>query len=334
MKPILFSLLVFLNCLAQVKPIPLSNCNQLTTAPGPEDFAFDKDSGILYISSHNRRNEAENGFLFTVNLNDKDQSLKKVDIVYPKDFRPHGISFVNTSLGKKLYIVSHTKRKEDPHTLEVFNLEKNNIRFEKTLYDPALIHPNDVFVFNDGRILVSNDMVSSSKFTEFLLLLFKIKTGHIAYFDKTSWTTFDTKVVFANGIHVRNEAGKEMIYLADTVNEKILKLELLTGKNKPELNLVKEIQLDTGPDNFLEDDNGRLIFAAHKSGVQFLKHASSKTNLSPSQIFILDKEDKLTEIYANVGDQISGSSSGFIYKNKLYIAQVFEPFLLKCDLVN
>ena len=332
MKPTLLCLFVFLNCLAQVRPIPLTNCYRIVGAPGPEDFALDSETGILYVSSHNRRNLEDIGFIYTVNLNDKTPSLKKLELEYPKNFHPHGLHFTKTSDGKKLYVISHTKRKEDPHTLEIFHIRKEIVQLEKTIYDPSFSHPNDLYVFEDGRILVSNDMVASSKFTEFLLLFFRIKTGNLAYFDKNNWLVLQPRLVFSNGIHVKKEDGKEMIYLADTVDESILKLELNTKNAMPSVSLVKKIPLDTGPDNFTEDENGTLIFASHKSGIRFLRHASDSKNLSPSQVFILKNNGTTKEVYANLGEEISGSSTALIYKNKLYISQVFEPFLLSCDL--
>ena len=70
MNKFLFLLFIlFMNCYASVKPVPIEGCKRIQGTPGPEDMAIDRETGILYISSHERRGELVDGKLFQLNLN-------------------------------------------------------------------------------------------------------------------------------------------------------------------------------------------------------------------------------------------------------------------------
>jgi hypothetical protein len=66
--------------------------------------------------------------------------------------------------------------------------------------------------------------------------------------------------------------------------------------------------------------------------MRFMAHAGNKEKTSPTQIFRILADGTTKEIYANDGEEISAASTGLSYKNKLFISQVFEPFILSCTL--
>ncbi|MDX1960395.1 MAG: SMP-30/gluconolactonase/LRE family protein [Leptospiraceae bacterium] len=326
----LFSILFFLNCLAQVKPVPISGCTKIFGPIGPEDFALDDETNVLFVSSHDRKNFDSIGSIYSMKLTDKIPKLVKLEIEYPKNFRPHGVSIAKTNQGKKFYVISHRREENIPHSVEVFKIEKETLVHEKTIQDKSFTNPNDLFVFSDGRILVSNDNGTSIQFLQFLNLAFLRKTARLTLYKDGKWKELEPAHVLGNGVHVLLQDNKEIVYLADTYTGKIFVYEL---KNDS-LEFLRKIELDSGPDNFTVDENGDLIVAAHKSLFRFLKHQGNKDSFSPSQIFKIKKDYSFEEIYANSGEEISASSTGLIYKNNLYITQVFEPFLLSCPLVK
>ncbi|MBP9165188.1 MAG: arylesterase, partial [Leptospiraceae bacterium] len=79
MKKILFLvILLILNCYANVKSNPIPGCKRIQGMPGPEDIAMDRETGILYVSSHERRGELVEGKLFQLNLNATDEPVPSV----------------------------------------------------------------------------------------------------------------------------------------------------------------------------------------------------------------------------------------------------------------
>ena len=335
----LFTAIAFLllsllfNCYASVKPNPIEGCKRIQGTPGPEDIAIDRETGILYVSSHERRGALVDGKLFQINLNSTTEPVPiLIDTNYPKNFRPHGISLMKKNGKSLLYVISHVDLESPVHTIEVFQMEKTKTTHIETILSQTLISPNDLHVLSDGRIFVSNDRGSGSEFRAYMDVLFGIKRSQISYFDGKTWKLFQDGVTLGNGILYKKVNGKEYLYRAATTPEKIYKYELIQTGTETSLKEVKVLSFDTGPDNLEEDEEGNIYFAAHKSMFRFLKHKDNADYPSPSQIFVIDKNDSTKEIYANDGTEIPSSSTGLKYKDRLYISQVFNPFILSCPL--
>lgn len=330
-KKLLLSLLILLvNCYADVREIPLKDCKKISGMPGPEDMIVDRDTKILYVSSHERRIENQDGKIYKIDLNSKDYKPVLVETNYPKNFRPHGLSLAKIKGKTYLYIISHPKLEELKHSVEVFEIQKEKVLHVETIKNEFFTSPNDLFVTETGEIFLSNDHGSGGTFRNFIDDVFRIGRSKIAYFNGNEWKEIGDGVILGNGIHYKKEGNKEFLYRAATVSEKIYKYEILRTGKDISLRENKVFNLETGPDNFDEDDEGNLYFASHKSIFRFLSHVRNKENISPSQVFKLDSNGNITEIYANRGKEISASSTGLKYNNILYISQVFEDFILNC----
>ncbi len=325
-----------INCFSHVDPKGSGNCEKLPGTPGPEDFAIDRESGILYISSHERREKDKTGFIFALDLKKDSKIPLKFDTNYPEKFAPHGIFFVNLSGAKKLYVISHPKLiGGNEHTIEIFKIEKDKLLHEATLKNELLLSPNDLFVTQDGKIFVSNDVPAGSQFGQIMHVLLRLNSSPISYYNGKEWSLLNEKTAFGNGILVKKENGKDYLYRSSHVYESILKYELnFSNSGIPQLKLVKKIELGSGPDNLEEEDNGNLLVAAHKSNMRFMSHAGNKEKTSPSQIFRIFPDGSTKEIYANDGEEISAASTAISYKGKLFISQVFEPFILSCPVTE
>ncbi|MCB1192867.1 MAG: arylesterase [Leptospiraceae bacterium] len=322
-----------LNCFAHVSPKNTDKCEKIGGIPGPEDMALDRENGILYVSSHERRIEGKTGEIFMVNLNEPILRTKKAIAKYPKRFRPHGIHLVKVNGKLKLYAISHKDLDNDKHSIEVFSVDKNNLKHESTLEDAALESPNDLFVLPDGRIFVSNDHPKGSYFKKLMIDVFRIRSSKISYFDGSAWTLLLPQTVLGNGILITKKDNKEILYWASTIDEKVMQFEIINQKNSPpKLKLIKEIDINSGADNLEEEESGTILVGAHKSLFRFLRHSKNGKVTSPSQIFRFDYDGNLEEIFSSDGEEISASSTGISYKGKLIIGQVFEPFLLSCPL--
>ena len=324
-----------MNCFSHVDPKGSGNCEKISGTPGPEDIAIDRESGILYISSHERREKNKTGYIFTLDLKKEAKIPVKMEINYPEKFAPHGIFFTNVAGTKKLYVISHPKLiGGSEHTIEIFKIEKDKLIYESTLKNENLLSPNDLFVTQDGKIFVSND-IPTGQFGQIIHVLLRLNSSPISYYNGKEWSLLGEKTAFGNGILIKKENGKDYLYRSSHVYESLLKYELsYSNSGSPELKLVKKIELGSGPDNLEEEENGNILVAGHKSNMRFLGHAGNKEKTSPSQIFRIFPDGTTKEIYANDGEQISGASTGISFKNKLYISQVFDPFILSCTVAE
>ena len=74
-----------------------------------------------------------------------------------------------------------------------------------------------------------------------------------------------------------------------------------------------------------------LIIAYHPKPFKFLLHSLLGMN-SPSAVMQYNLKDGVYQrIYYDSGRTISGSSTALIYKDSLYISQVFGNYLMKVD---
>ena len=87
-----------------------------------------------------------------------------------------------------------------------------------------------------------------------------------------------------------------------------------------------------GADN-IRLDGTNLVVAGHLKFGKFLKHMKNSNKKSPTAIFTINKDTHETNLlYYNTGEVISAASTGLIYDHKLYIAQVFDNFILEVNL--
>ena len=323
-----------INCFSHVDQKGPTNCEKISGTPGPEDIAIDRDTGILYISSHERREKNKIGFLYTLDLKKDAKIPIKIETNYPEKFAPHGIFLTTVTGVKKLYVISHPKLIGGAeHTIEIFKIEKDKLIHEATLKNDLLLSPNDLFVTQNGKIFVSNDIPSGGQFGQIMHVLLRLNSSPISYYNGKDWSLLSEKTAFGNGILIKKENGKDYLYRSSHIYESVLKYELsYSNSGAPDLKLVKKIELGSGPDNLEEEESGNILVAGHKSNMRFMGHAGKSEKTSPSQIFRIFPDGTTKEIYANDGDEISAASTGLSYKNKLVISQVFEPFILSCTL--
>lgn len=324
------------NCFSHVDPKGPKNCEKISGTPGPEDMAIDRETGVLYISSHERRDKNKTGFIYSLDLKKEAKVPVKIETNYPEKFAPHGIFFANISGVKKLYVISHPGLiGGNGHTIEIFKIEKDKLIFEATFKNELLLSPNDLFVTQDGKIFVSNDVPAGVGFGQIIHVVLRLNSSPISYYNGKDWSLLNEKTAFGNGILIKKENGKEYLYRSSHVYESVLKYELsYLANTEPQLKLVKKIELGAGADNLEEEENGNILVAGHKSNMRFMAHAGNKEKTSPTQIFRIFADGTTKEIYANDGEEISGASTGLSYKNKLYISQVFDPFILSCTVAE
>ena len=128
-----------------------------------------------------------------------------------------------------------------------------------------------------------------------------------------------------------------LLYLANGACHEVLRFDITKGKiNKAsKQSTLQHGEKITIGDNLMLDDNGRLWVAAHPCPLDFLAHSENSDQKSPIQIFEIDPNTlKTNNIFQNNGELISAASTALYINNRVYIAQVFDPFVLVVEGVS
>jgi arylesterase/paraoxonase len=95
-----------------------------------------------------------------------------------------------------------------------------------------------------------------------------------------------------------------------------------------------EIPVGSGFDNIEIDAAGDLWIGAHPKLLSFVQHAADASQRSPSQVIRVRNPDSadpaVEEIFLSLGADLSGSSVGAVYPDRLLIGSVFDDHNLDC----
>jgi len=306
--------------------IPLGN--------GPEDMALDTSLGKtrIIVSCSERRPTAPNtgGFYAIDPTNNKAHQLT----ILPADFsiHPHGIDVVSINGTPYLYAISHDGKGETmQHRIYRFAIKGDSLLLDDQhiLSDPLLTGPNDLDVLEDGSFYVSNPMPSNDP-SESTKSILGIKNGNVLRFDgQGNWSVEIEDMCYPNGVWINTD--KDYLLVANGGCREVVRYQLVNGK----VNLVDQlstkyhdVDIPIG-DNLMIDQTGVLWTAAHPCPLKFLDHAKDAANKAPMQVFAMDPMTlKTNMVFQNNGDLISTASTVLHLEDRLYISQVFDPFVL------
>lgn len=324
---LVLGLLLLVGCSA-VPPMTQQATQRIPTGPGPEDFVLDTLSGgpRLLVSSMERRTatDTSRGDIWYFDLETRQSGIFP-RIEEPKDlmFQPHGICLQRVDGKLKLWVISH-----DPDPLKnyvhLYQVTPDALVYLRTYTDPLFRSPNDLYALEDGSFFVSNDAFNRDSKGE---LLFGKKKSQIIYVtpEGKAEVVVD-KVGMGNGVYQEGEA----FFLTATRANRVYRFPV--GDSLP-WTANREIKL-TGGDNITPSEKG-LLTTGHVKPIAFLRHLKKSSRPSPTVVYQLDfEQEKAIPIFSDKGRRISAGSTALIWKNKLYIAQVFDPFLLEVELAE
>lgn len=304
---------------------------RIEVGPGPEDIALDTigEEERLIVSCSERRTEdySKNGFY---KYEFSSGNLSKLNVVgLPQDLslRPHGIDIGFVDGRKLLYAVNHEKNAEDfppdgRQSILVFALNGDSVVFQAQLTDEILISPNDLCTDHNGGIYVSND---SGKRNNFFEKLFELRKSSVVHFDGTTWKFVAEKLKYANGVGVK----ENRLYITGTQEKSIISYQINADTSYSDR---QEIPCLKGNDNITFYAN-KLVTTAHLDFMKFIKHVGDAEKESPCAVYTLDlTTHAIDTLYLDNGGVLSAASTGLIYDDNLYIAQVFNPIILEVPL--
>lgn len=304
--------------------------DQITTGAGPEDILLDTIScqhPRLLVSCTDRRLEeaAPNGDIYAIDL-EKD-SLTSYPLIRTNEpdtlvFHPHGFDLVRQQGKVYLYVVSHDY-KRDKHHVYKYEVNESRLKFIKAYQNILMNSPNTVVALKKGGFYTSIDR---GKRGNQLALFLRAKTGSIVFCDEQGgWAKVASKLAFPNGLYIT--AKERYLYASTTRQHTLFKYNIKSDGNL--INREKVTKL-VGGDNIRLGQNKELLIPAHLRIFKFVGHLKDSSNISPSVVYSVNMKNGTKEVaYANDGGQISSASTAVSYKDYLYIAQVFQPFVLR-----
>lgn len=317
-----------------LKPHFNGSCQKIAGVVGAEDITIHPQTGVAFISSSDRRaifrGEPTPGAIYAYDLNSAAPALKNLTKNFARAFHPHGISlFLNENNAASLFVVNHRGGDE---VVEIFDYQDSTLVPRESIRGEWMNSPNDLVAVGPRQFYVTNDHGNVSAFGKTVEEYLQLARSYVLYYDGVAFKKVAGDLQYANGINVSHD-GKT-VYVGACVGLKINVYDRDPASG--DLAFRREIPLGTGVDNIELDAEGNLWVAAHPQLLTFTKHAQDETKHSPSEVlkikFAADGDDKIEQIYLNNGDEISGSSVGAVYENRLLIGSVFEKYFLVCKM--
>lgn len=329
-------------------------CKTIEGIPGTEDITIDLEEGIAYISSDDRRtNPNSSGAIFAYNLKRTDSRPIKISPDSDGSFHPHGISLYKDEDGKtSLFVINHPRgisltgmaeQNQNPDIpksrIEIFDLIRGKLVLRKQIVQHNfLLSPNDIHAIDHEQFYFTNDHGTSDNTVKQIHDYLRLNRAQVVFYNGTAFKIVESGLFFANGINGNQD--NTIIYVAQSANNQINVYRRDTGNGK--LNLLQVIHTNTSVDNIEIDANGMLWIGSHPKMLQFVEHAKDSTKISPSQILKINPDIKLApeaaskveEIYLSNGEDLSASSVGAVWQNRLLIGAVFDAKILDCEMAE
>lgn len=320
-----------------------TDCARLEAPKGPEDIALDRDAGLIFISSTDRRaifagNTEVRGDIYVMRVSAPQEGAISLTSGFgdaPSDFRPHGISFFQDNQGRKtLMVVNHPETGD--HTVEIFDIVSDSfggvkLDHRRTVSDPQLISPNDVVAVDHDRFYATNDHGNApGTFWNQAETWLILPLANVVYWDGRDMREVANGLSYANGIAASGDGNT--IYAAETTARSLRVYARNTGTGA--LSLKQTIFMGVGPDNVDVDPGGNVWVASHPKLLDLNATFSDPNALSPSQVSRIALGPRgLSEpvtVYLSMGRELSGSSTAIASGDTLFITNILDPKMLVC----
>ncbi len=303
---------------------PLNGGKQIAVGPGTEDLILDDfgDRPRILISCDDRRHGVHSQFGA---ISSYDPATGKVDTLRMKEyphglaFRPHGIDLQQIGERLHLFVVCHDDT-AGHHWIADFQVDGNDLLWVQNFHSGMLTSPNGVAAMPSGDLYVTNDHLKRGDNAE---SLFKKKVAEIIHFrpDRSDEVAYKG-IAYGNGITQRNG----YVYVAATVENAIYRFKVNTDGTLGDKTRIAKVK---GPDN-LRWDGDDLLVACHLRLLKFLAHAKNAKKRSPTTVYRIQPGNmKPIAVYGDNGKTISGGSTALMFKDRLFVSQVFENWIVE-----
>lgn len=323
---------------SDVTPGFAGTCTAVPTASGPEDIVVDEQSGLVVISALDRRAKARTGKLaktdglYAFSLNDPTPHLRKLGGT-PSDFHPHGLSLYRAPNGERtLFAINH--RSDGTHSVDSFTVKGEGAAATLvavgSIQGGLMVSPNAVAAIDSSRFYVTNDHTATSQLGRQLDDWLVLPRADTLYFDGNIFRPVAGRMVFPSGAVVSPDG--RFLYVGEAYNRRV------TGFSRNpisgELTAVGELALPFNVDNLRMGNDGVLWVAGRPKAFAMATYRTDPSKPAPSVVYKVFLNDGVpvsgTQVYANMGGEIGGSSVAAFAGHRLLIGSAFDTHILDC----
>lgn len=302
-------------------------CTALEIAPGTEDLTYDAVTGLVFVSTDDRRASgmAPTNGVWAFDPTDPEGTLRMVAADAPAVFHPHGISLYRDEDHARLFVISHAP---DQEQILIFDIAADGaLSHVDTITDDGIYAANDLAAVGPRQFYVSNTNWFGSEGLGVLELALGLPTGQIAFFDGERAEKAAGGLAYANGVQVSAEGSR--LYAANFIGQK-----LHVYARDAETNALTHIDTWRAPfglDNVEMDDAGDVWVAGNSDVFAFLDHSADPDARTPSKAVRFDADRGSYEsVFYSSGEAIDSTSVIAAVGDKMILGAVFDSHVLIC----
>ncbi|KAJ3598156.1 hypothetical protein NHX12_001669 [Muraenolepis orangiensis] len=273
------------------------------------------------------------GKIFSMDL--KDPRLKAVELRMSRNFdadsfNPHGISTFTDQSDDSVYlfVVNHPEQKSQ---VEIFKYieEDHALVYLKSIKHALLNSVNDIVAVGPESFYATNDHYFNQKTLQHLEPWLGLSWCSLVLYTPQDVRVVSDGYTSANGINISPD--KRHVYAMDILDHSVRVLE---RKEDNSLITLKSVAVGSLCDNIeVDQTTGDLWLGCHPNGWKlFLSDPQDPPGSEVIRIQnILSEHPKVSQVYADNGSVLIGSSVAAPYRGKLLIGSVYHNALC-CDL--
>ncbi|XP_056142533.1 serum paraoxonase/arylesterase 2-like [Lampris incognitus] len=273
------------------------------------------------------------GKMFSLDL--QDSRMKPVELRMTRNFdldsfNPHGISVYTDENDNAIYlfVVNHPQHESQ---VELFRFieDEHSLLHLKTIKHELLHSVNDIVAVGVESFYATNDHFFTNAVLKQVEPLLGQPWCNVVYYSPEDVKEVSVGYYFANGINISPD--KSHLYVVDILDHKV---HVLERKESNALVPVKAVAVGSLCDNVeIDADTGDLWLGCHPNGWKaVLNDPAVPPGSEVIRIQNIHSElPVVTQVYADNGSVIIGSSVAARYKGKLLIGTVYHKAMC-CDL--
>jgi hypothetical protein len=308
------------------------DCRTVSLGASAADIAVDRSRGLAYLSYLERRAptgaKPALGTVMLVDLNAPAPRPRAALSIDPPDFRPLALSLYTPPSGpQRLFVISHPRDKF--YTIEILEQTSTGAFAPlETLRDPLLVAPRAIVALGPRQFYLANESATGAV-ARFAELLLRRARSTITYYDGKSMRRVATDLAAGTGIATSPDLAR--IYASEAFARRVSVYARDAASG--DLRFERAVELGSMPAHIGVDERVNLWVAAQPNRFAFLRHLQDATRLAPAQVFeVVPGEWQATEVYLNLGEQLSAASAAARSGDTLLIGAVFDHKLLMCKL--
>jgi arylesterase / paraoxonase len=313
---------------SRLKTASIVRCSPLELSEPAQDIRVDLLRGIAYLSVRNGR-----GTVLLMDLNVEEPRPRAALASQPQAFRPRGLSLYAPADGpRRLFVVNEPAPGD--YSVEIFEeTETGAFAPVESLRDPLLVQPDSIAAVGPRQFYVANESGASPGIGQLFERLFRRGLSTIVFFDGEQMRVVADGLKGVTGLAISNHGLS--VFVSEGLGKQLLVYDRDSATN--ELAPRNVIPLEGAPDNVSIDADGTLWFAAHPKLLALRAHLRDASARSPTLIYrlrrsVIEKEDRLSIPYLNLGEELSAGSTAAAHGDRMLIGAATSRKLLVCRL--